>query len=419
MNKVYDSFLENLTSIECFFNKLVPLAISEDKTIINEFGESLKIGMIEEFGISPETFNTGDFKEEIKNSATKEKLERFARRVLKTPKIPPRNHEILTRSSFITLNNYFESLFSDLLTYYFKNYPGLLTEKKISISLSDLTKYSSIEEANDDLIIREIENLLLELNFEELKRYFRDTLKIPLEEKTIDWERINEIRERRHIIVHNNSIVNKKYINRSNNLDNFKEGDNVYIDEEYFNKSLEEIKLAGTILIFNCWGTWDKKEATAAIREIMMLTFDMLKSSHFDFVIKICEYVKNNIKPQNDDEEDYLLRIHYNYCIALKRLGLKDKLSQSLKKVKVGTLSPIFKIAQSVLNDDFETYFENLEKAQMVDELNFDNIIEWPLFEDIRKNPELLDRSKEILSKHLPQQQTTRQVGQPASLTEN
>ena len=404
MKKVYESFLENLTSIECFFNKLVPLAISQDETIIYEFGESIKNCMVEELGINPENYNDDGYKEEFKNAVTKDKLERFARRILKTPQIPPRNLEILTRSSFITLNNYFESLFSDLLTFYFKNYPGLLIDKKISISLSNLSKYCSIEEANDDLIIREIENLLLELNFEELKRYFRDTLKISLEEKIINWERINEIRERRHIIVHNNSIINKKYIKRSNNLDNFNEGDNVNINDEYFNKSLEEIKLAGSILIFNCWGIWDKKEATSAIREIMVLTFDMLNLSRYDFVIKICEYVKNNIKGQNDDEEDYLLRIHYNYCIALKRLGLNDKLSQSLKKVKVGTLSPIFKIAHSVLSNDFKTYFENLDKAQMVDELSFDNIIEWPLFEDIRKNPELLERSKMILSQHLHQQ---------------
>jgi len=402
MKNVYDSFLENLKSIECFFNKLEPLALTHDESIITEYAESFKSCMIEELGINPEIVENGDFKDEIKANVTQEKLEKFVMRVYKTPKIPPRNHEILTRSSFITLNNYFESLFSDLLTFYFKNYPGLLTDKKISISISDLSKYSSIEEANEDLIIREIENLLLELNFEELKKYFRDTLKISLEEKVINWERINEIRERRHIIVHNNSVVNKKYINRSNNIDNLKLGDNIQIDAKYFKNSLDEIKLAGALLIFNCWGAWDKENATDGIAEIMNLTFEMLKSGMFDYVIKLCEYAKSNIKPQNDDEEDYLLRIHYNNCIALKRLNNKEKLNQNLKKIKVGTLSPIFKLAHAILSDDSATYLEHLEKAQLVDKLSYEKVLEWPLFEDIRLNPDLLEKTKMILTKHLP-----------------
>jgi len=398
MNTVYDSFQENLKSIELFFDRLVPLALSQDETIIKETSELMKNSIIEELGIDPNEVNSEDFKAQLKANVTKKQLEKFIYRIMKIPKIPPRNYDILTRSSFISLNNYFECLFSDLLNFYFKNYPGLITEKKISISISDLTKYGAIDEAKEDLIQREIEKICLDLNFEELKDYFRSKLEVPLEEKIIDWEKINEIRERRHIIVHNNSIINKKYINRSKNPYNLKEGDQVNIDEKYFYDSLEAIKLSGSLLIFNCWGKWDKINATKAIEQIMLLTFDNLKDRHFDFVKKICEYAKLNIKPKNDDEENYMLRILYNYCIALKRLGEHKKLNLNLKKIKVGTLAPIFKIAQAILSDDYDEYFENLKKAQMADDLSMDIIMDWPLFEDIRTNPEYLKKTESILT---------------------
>jgi hypothetical protein len=296
------------------------------------------------------------------------------------------------------LNNYFEYLFSDLLSYYFKKNSSALGGKKITLSLEELKKYSSINEAHEDLIYKEVESLLLELNFEELKSYFKEKLKIGLEEELINWSFINEIRERRHIIVHNNSIVNNKYLVRTNNPFSLRLNKEALIDNKYFLSAFNEIKVAGVLLCLNCWGNWDKDQTTDAIEEIMDISFQNLKQDNYDFVNKICMYTEKNIRSRNDDEDDCIYRIKFNHCIALKNLGQKDELAKKLSAIKIGALSPIFKIVHNILKDKDIDAVKLLDKAKAVGDLSLEQYQDWPIFKSIRANNELNKQAIEILT---------------------
>ena len=286
------------------------------------------------------------------------------------------------------LNNYFEYLFADLLSFHFSNNKNIIEEKNISISLSELKNYSTIDEAHKDLLFKEIEKLLLDLNFEEVKDYFKK-LDVSLAEESINWNLINEIRERRHLIVHNNSLVNQKYINKSKNIFNFIVGDAVKIEEDYLKNAIDEILFAGSLLIANCWEKWEKEFASDAISEIMVLTFDLLKRKNYNLVIRLCKYVEKNIKPRDENEETYLLHIKFNFCIALKRLEKNKELICELEKIRVINLTPIYKLAKSILSDEIEGVRNTFKQAVIVDQLIIDQYYEWPLFEDLRENIEL------------------------------
>jgi len=296
------------------------------------------------------------------------------------------------------LNNYFEFLFSDLLYYFFTKNSGSIRSQKISISLEELSKYKTIEEAYEDLILKEVEAILLEKNFEELKSYFTKDLKVSLEEDSIDWQRINEIRERRHILVHNNSIVNNKYLSRSTNPYKLKLGDEIKIESEYFITALSEIKLAGLLILFNCWGKWDKDSTTMAIKEIVTLVHDLLKVQQYRLVDKICNYVENYIEPKNDDEEDSIYRIKYNHCLALKRMGNQEVLNVKLKSIKVGIMTPVFKMAHHILKNEYDNAIKLMAKAKMVDELTIADYENWSIFEEIRNSEKLNREALKILN---------------------
>ncbi|MBC7411536.1 MAG: hypothetical protein H7331_03650 [Bacteroidia bacterium] len=378
---IYDSFLNNITSVEVFFKRLAPAAEIEDKAIEKEKDDYIKNAMKEVWG---DVFN--DDKNVKKNDVklSDADLEKFSYKMHLSPKIPAKNYGTLTKGAFIMLNNYFEFLFSDLLAYHFKTHTNIVDSKKISISLGDLKKYSSIEDAYDDLIYKEVETLLLELNFEELKLHFSNKLNISLETDLINWELINEIRERRHIIIHNNSLVNNKYISRSKNPFKFKLNEEVKIDSDYFLNALNEIKLAGILLSLNCWGSWNKENKTEAIIQIMNLSFYDLKQLNYSFVDKICLYTDKEIKAQNDDEDDYIHRIKFNHCISLKRLNKTTELAKKLAAIKTGALSPIFKIAHLTLSDKHKEAVELIKKAKAADNLTIEKYQDWPIFFDIR-----------------------------------
>ncbi|EOG6894646.1 hypothetical protein ACLH3K_002448, partial [Flavobacterium psychrophilum] len=218
--------------------------------------------------------------------------------------------------------------------------------------------------------------------------HFEEKLTISLERDLINWDKIIEFRERRHLIVHNSSIVNKKYISRTKNPFNFKIGEIIHIDNTYFINALKEFKLGGQLLLFNCWGNWDKENIDSALYEIMIQTFEDLKVKNYETVIKTCKY-SEKITARNEQQEDIIFRVNINKAIALKKLKNNAELSKTLKNIQVGTASPIFKIAFQILNDNHNGLIDNFKKAIILDEINIDYYLEWPIFDFVRENEEL------------------------------
>lgn len=302
--------------------------------------------------------------------------------------INPRNYELLSRSSFLMLNNYFEYLIADLLNYYYNKFRKSLNEKEFKITLKELTEFDNIDEAIKSLILKEVESILVEKSFGDLLDHFEKRLSIPLEKNLIDWNKIIEIRERRHLIVHNSSLVNKKYISRTGNPYKYKIGQEISIDNNYFQEALDEFKLAGQLILFNCWGEWDKSNIDSAIYEIMVQTFEDLKNQKFNLVCKTFKF-SEKIEPRNETQEDYLLRVKFNNAIALKKQNLKNELKEALKDIKIGTSTPIFKFSYNVLNDNYDNIIELFQKAILLEEITIDQYLEWPIFDFVRENEEI------------------------------
>jgi len=416
ISNVYEQFIRNIESVEAFFETFAIIALEEDKSIIESRKKHLENAILKTFGQKGlddflKEFEKGKKEstveekqsnsEEKKENLPVEKLEDFLYEITKTPKLQDKNFEILANGAFLILNNHFEYLFADLLTFHFTSNKEVLEEKNISISLNELKNYSNVEEAYNDILFREVEKTLLDLSFDEIKNYFTK-LNISLSENLIDWKLINEIRERRHLIVHNNSIVNKKYLSRTENPFKFEIGNQLEVKTDYLRNSIAEIKLAGIILIMNCWGKWSKDNVTEAIGELMDLTFELLKSNRNELALKICEYIDINIKPRNDDEEGYILRAKINNCIALKRLKKKEILTNKLKGIRTSSMSPIFKIAKHLLKNEHKETIPLIKQAIIVDDLLFDNFLEWPLFEDIRDDEKFGDLVENEFEKNLP-----------------
>jgi|TARA_B110000114_G_C15035490_1_gene374777 hypothetical protein len=388
VESIYDTYFENLNSVKIYFNKFGNLASGEDESIKEKSQEFLDKAFTEIKEEMKLVKNKDDKNDTITKEEAEKLLKKLARTLNKKPKISPRNYEILSRSSFLMLNNYFEYLIADLLSYYYNKFKKSLNEKEFKFTLKELNEYESIEEATKDLIVKEVESLIIEKSFNELLEHFEEKLSISLEKKLIKWSEIIEIRERRHLIVHNSSIVNKKYISRTKNPFNYKIGDVVNIEKDYFLKSWSQFKLAGQLLIFNCWGNWDKDNADNAIYQIMIQTFDDLNSKNYNLVCKTCKY-SEQIEPKNEDQENYILRIKVNNAISLKKQKKDNEVKKSLDNIKVGTATPIFKIAHNILSDKHDDLEQLFTQAIIVDELIIDNYLEWPIFDFVREKEDI------------------------------
>ncbi|MEC4054035.1 hypothetical protein VSP10_14745 [Myroides odoratimimus] len=393
VESILHAFKDNLHSVDFFFRKFGDIAENEDEGAINTSMEYIKEAFIK-VGIQLD----GEKKDQ--NSFNEDKLEKLVKILKKTPKFSVQNFDILSSSSFLMLNNYFEYLIADLLSYHYNKYKDTLNSKEFKVSLKEMIEYETIDDLEKHLILKEVETMLVELSFDGLLNHFKTKLHISLNENIINWDIITECRERRHIIVHNASIINKKYITRTNNPENKKIGDKITIDKEYFQNVFNEIKLAGLLLSYECWGSWDKDKATKAIRDILDESFEYLLQNNINACDKITEYICK-IEARNEEQEDLLMRAKFNRCIALKKLNKKTELTKILLTIKVGTVTPLFKLAHAILSEKGDNIILNLiVQTHKLEDIDFDSYSEWPLFEFIREKKELNEKIIEKLNNY-------------------
>lgn len=385
---ILTEYRTNLFAIETFFEKFGLIAQTEDKTAIDGKVEYIKQCMIE-MGID-------ESKPEKEQKFSSEEVMLFAKKILKTPKLSHQNFEILSNSSFLILNNYFEYLLSDLITYYYQKFKESLYGKDFKISLEELNEFENIEELNSSLILKEVETMMIEFSFHKLLEHFRDVLSIDLEDQIINWKKIEEFRERRHLIVHNSSVVNKKYIMRTNNPYNLKIGEIIDIPSDYFNDAYLEFYLAGLVLSYNCWSKWDKKNIDEALSDLLNESFENLKLSKFELTKRLTDY-SNKIEARNDEQEDLLLRVKFNRCIALKKLDNQTELKKDLKKIKVSTSLPVFKLAHAILSDKEELIIKSVKQTKALKDIDKEKYIEWPIYSFIRENKKLNEKVLKLI----------------------
>jgi hypothetical protein len=378
VEKILKGFKKNLFGIEYYYDKFGNLAHGVDLDEVKKSGQYID-ACFKEIGFDPKKSKT----ELAEKKIPSDKVMMLFQKLKKQPKISAKNYEILSRSSFLMLNNYFEYLLSDLLSYHYNKFQKSLNEKKFNLALKEINEYETIEEVTKALITKEVESMMVEMSFDELLEHFHSTLEIDNEKDIINWDIIRECRERRHLIVHNSSMVNKKYILRTKNPLNLKMGEIVHVDKDYFTKACKEFHIAGLLLSYNSWGKWDKEEATEAVYSMLVDSFELLKQKDYDFVSRLTTYTQK-IEARDEYQEDFLLRIKVNRLIALKKLADSNNLSKELKKIKAGTVSPVFKLAIAILSDKHDNIIDLVKQAKAINELDLNKYKEWPIYDFIR-----------------------------------
>lgn len=386
---IYDMFIGSINSTCVYYNKFADLAISEDIKTERDLSE---LSNYYEFSVEKE----GNINEvEIGIKPLKEIID------IKPKDMGlPMNYQVLSNGTFIMFNNYFESLIKNILTFYYVKNIKSLNNKEFKVSLKEINEHDTIEELNKFLVYREVEKMLFEKSFDELLKHFESELKINLERDIIDWDFINEMRERRHIIVHNSSKINKKYIVKSKNPYNYEIGDVVTIDKEYFEKCYHECLLSAAIMVYNCMKKWDKDNLHLFAAIISKHSYNFLKVGKFYYVEKLFNFCKKSEGKSKIEDQALFFNVKINYCISLKKKGNDNELKKALSALSIGNKSIEYKIAHKILSDNHIDLVKYMKKAITIGEIKKENYFDWPLFDfikaDIGLNEEILNLFAEM-----------------------
>lgn len=404
---IQNSFISNLEGIEIFIKNVEPVVAEYDQKAslnIKMFKKLIKDALVS--GIKENAKddigegNNIQIDEEKAEKATEDILQ-IMMKYNRLPKINTGQVELLYKSAFVLLTAFLDYLIHDVIHCYYKMYPESLPDrdKELSISLSDLKLCSDRDEAIDIIIDKKVDSILYG-NLTSQKTFIKEQLHLDIGESIVKWDIINESIERRNIIVHNDCIVNKRYL-RSVELSiipegkRLKEGERVSVGAEYFKRVHDEIIIAGITIIQSCWRKWLKDDLDEADKSLILMIYNLLKKEEWSVTEKL-GHLSKGMKVYDSSSRNIL---DINYCQSLKWQGRKAELREELSKFDESNLSPRFKVGLAALKNDKENFYKYSEQAVAINEIDEAAFHDWPLFRELRQDAEYEDKIKAIMQK--------------------
>jgi hypothetical protein len=396
-SKIHVNFTTNMESLEAFVNGVAPIAQKHDKATMKKLDEFAK-GIRQIFGLPKGRIGKRKL-EQVAKGVTEDQAKKIIQLVVGLPRLPLPQAELLYRSSFVMLVSYLDFLLSDLIHYFYRKYPESLSGRDLPLTLSELRLLGGVDEAIDSVINKEADSVLYK-SLREQKLYLKNTLKIDTKDNIINWDRLIEAVERRHIVVHNNCEINRRYLTSVDlsqipeKTKDLKEGMQVRITESYFRSVFEEICVSGIVLLQCCWRKWEKDDTSDADSSLNSDIYDALVKENWIRAEKLGLFSKE-CKVTN---QAYRLVLDINYCQSLKWQGKTTELEEELKKFDISALSPQFALALYALRNDRDNFYKNIKHAITVDKIKETDFMKWPLFRELRKDPDYEARIKAIFS---------------------
>jgi hypothetical protein len=398
LKRILISFNVNLENLLEFVRILTPiLRMYEDRA--NKKREALKNilrGIPERVGIKEADAIGEDIIEE-----TADEITDFLRAMSIASGTHKYQTELLYKTSFVMLISYFDYLLSDVIHCYYILFPDALSGRELSISLDELRQCYDREDAIGFILNKKVDSVLYG-NLRSQMIYLEKDLKINISEQIINWDIINEAVERRNVIVHNNGVINRRYLNNvkisvKSERKVIKEGGVLTVDGDYFGKIYDEIMLAGLLLVQSCWRKWIKKDIDEADKSLVFITEKALIRENWRIAEKLGLFGKNiNISSQ---ERRNIMTLYYGE--SLKQQGRKEELKKELENINEEGLSPMVMAALCALKDDKDGFYKYVKKVAKMGKTRkevFYDPYDWPVFNDFRKDKDYKDKVEKAFS---------------------
>ena len=296
------------------------------------------------------------------------------------------NHSIL-----ISLVTSFELLVSDIFKDFLTNVDKSNLLEKRSIQFTDLLKIGSVHEAREFLLDQYIEELIRG-SFESWVKAIDTTLKINLNQiNTIrdnnDIEIMQETFQRRHLLVHNDGVVNDLYLSKIDPriVKVEKKGEKLSTTPDYIKNRILIFQKVGGILVY--------RYATTKYRAMKNKYFEKFNDILLSLAVEGCEgsrYIYREI--MNDDGFDHEAQLYssINYYLSYKFNDEFELVRSEVEDFRVETLSEEYKMAKNILLDNVDQAIENFKNyTYKVSDDDFLHIIDWPLIKLIRDHEEI------------------------------
>lgn len=311
--------------------------------------------------------------------------------------------ELIPRSYIVSLISLYDAYIGKLLRYIYTICPEKLTTSDLSLSFSQLAGFTTIEEAQEYIIEKRIENILRGSHQDQF-----DVLEKELEIKTLrkfeKWPLFIEITQRRNLFVHSDGRVSSQYLSicqkeHVEGVDKIEKDSILNVDRIYFDKAFEVfyeigVKLAQMVL----WKLVVKKDKDLAEKSdgnLISVIYNLIVEERYDMAIEMSNFAFNAKFERNQRDTLYFL---LNEAQAYKWKGNNDKCREILDGIDTSAMSTDIVIPKLVLEDKFQDAVSLMERSCKQGKKNdeMDMYRNWPIFKEFREDDGFKKKFREL-----------------------
>lgn len=307
-------------------------------------------------------------------------------------------YELLPRNILISFVCTYDTFLAELTKAFIKLKPETLNSSQKQILFSDLEKFSSIDEAKDSLIDKEIEMALRNGHADQIK-WIEKIFNITIQQNIPCWSNFIEATERRNLFVHTDGIVNQQYLTvcKSNNIriDEISIGQKLHASKPYLRETHEAFFETGTILTQILWRKIYPKSPEGADTSLINITYDLIHEKEYDLAKRLLKNILNNVTLFASENNKRVIIINLAQCYY--HLDDKKSCHDLLSNYDWSICTNRFLVCISVLNDDHEQAAFLMKKiGNNSEEMKALDYLEWPIFKKFRETDIFTQTYKEV-----------------------
>jgi len=274
----------------------------------------------------------------------------------------------------------FEALLAALLVAFYEARPERLGDEP-RFSLSDLQEFGSLDDAREEAIGRRVDGIL-HGDLAEWGKWLDQNTGLQLPNLTIDFARLFEIFQRRHVILHAGGRVSRLYKRR---MEEFGQkapevGASLRVDREYLEDAFDELQAVGALTTVGIWSKAYPAEEKFALHGLYLQSYDLMLEERWRAVRKICALGK--LSKESDEVGRHVFQV--NEWLAVKRLNGLGEVREAIENWDTSALLPRFRFMQRVLLDALSGAFAMAPTLMHANQLDENDLLEWPALREMR-----------------------------------
>lgn len=405
-------FNENISLLRVFVEDIEPVLISKREELLKDFFPLFLDGFRNTFPHMADSINNGgeidekidelliekygekievsfcDFQKEdlikdgnicfpnFKISGSKGGIAKIARKFHKYDN----QINLLYRNALISLLSSTEWFFSQILHQYYSKHPKAAGVENKTITLSDLKTFGSIKDAEDFLIDSKIEGILRG-SFEDWMLVLKNEMKLGLAYLSDLELKLNEIYQRRNIIIHNGGIVNKIFLSKVDKslISGVQIGDKLIIDEEYLERAISIFHKSFILIAAEIWKSLEPENVKRA-DTLIDISYENMIRGNWTVSEGLSYFITKDAKMGPYERTIGQL----NYWLSKKRLGQWEDVIKDVQSVDYSDKKNILRLGLLGLKEEVDEFLQLLPLTLKADEITPEKVMEFPIFDEIK-----------------------------------